>query len=59
MKSSMKDKVKGTFHEAKGKAKEIAGKITDNPTLEVKGKAENMAGKAQEKIGQVKKVLGN
>ncbi len=25
MKSSMKDKVKGTFHEAKGKAKEMAG----------------------------------
>ena len=59
MKSSMKDKVKGTFHEAKGKAKEIAGKITDNPTLEVKGKAEKIAGKAQEKVGQVKKVLGS
>ena len=59
MKSSMKDKVKGTFHEAKGKVKEVAGKITDNPELEAKGKAEKIAGKAQEKIGQVKKVLGN
>ena len=59
MKSSMKDKVKGTFHEAKGKVKEMAGKITDNPKLEAKGKAEKIAGKAQEKIGQVKKVLGN
>ena len=59
MKSSMKDKVKGTFHEAKGKAKEMAGKITDNPKLEAKGKAENIAGKAQGKIGQVKKVLGS
>jgi uncharacterized protein YjbJ (UPF0337 family) len=58
MKSSMKDKVKGTFHEAKGKVKEMAGKITDNPKLEAKGKIENIAGKAQEKIGQVKKVLG-
>jgi uncharacterized protein YjbJ (UPF0337 family) len=58
MKSSMKDKVKGTFHEAKGKVKEVAGKITDNPELEAKGKAEKIAGKAQEKIGQVKKVLG-
>ena len=58
MKSSMKDKVKGTFHDAKGKVKEMAGKITDNPKLEAKGKAENVAGKAQKKIGQVKKVLG-
>ena len=59
MKSSTKDKVKGTFHEAKGKAREVAGKITDNPDLESKGKAENIVGKVQGKIGQVKKVLGN
>ena len=59
MKSSMKDKVKGTFHQAKGKVREMAGEITDNPELKAKGKAEKMAGKAQEKIGQVKKVLGN
>lgn len=58
MKSSMKDKVKGTFHEAKGKVKEIAGKITDNPKLEAEGTGEMIAGKVQEKIGQVKKVLG-
>ena len=59
MKSSMKDKVEGTFHEAKGKVKEVAGEITDNPKLEAKGKSEKIAGKVQEKIGQVKKVLGN
>jgi uncharacterized protein YjbJ (UPF0337 family) len=58
MKSSMKDKVKGTFHEAKGKVKEMAGKITDTPKLEAEGKGEKIAGKVQEKIGQVKKVLG-
>ena len=58
MKSSTKDKVKGTFHEARGKAKEMAGKITDNPKLEAKGKAEKITGKVQEKVGQVKKVLG-
>jgi len=59
MKSSMKDKVKGTFHEAKGKVREMAGKISDNPKLEAKGKVEKIAGKAQKKSGQVKKVLGN
>ena len=58
MKCSMKDKVKGTFHEAKGKVNEMTGKVTDNPTLEAKGRAEKIAGKVQEKIGQVKKVLG-
>lgn len=58
MKSSTQDKVEGTFHNAKGKVKEMAGKITDNPELEAKGKAEKVAGKVQEKIGQVKKVLG-
>ncbi len=58
MKSSMKDKVKDTLHEAKGTVKEMAGKITDNPKLEARGKAEKIAGKVREKIGQVKKVLG-
>jgi uncharacterized protein YjbJ (UPF0337 family) len=57
MKSSMKDKVEGTFHDAKGKVKEMAGKVTDNPKLEAKGKAEKIAGKVQKKVGQVKKVL--
>ena len=55
----MKDEVKGAFHEAKGKAKEVAGKITDNPKLEAKGKIEKIGGKAQEKFGQVEKVLGH
>ena len=59
MKSSMKDKVEGTFHDAKGKVKEMAGKITDNPKLEAKGKAEKITGKVQKKVGQVKKVLGD
>jgi len=58
MKSSIRDKAEGTFHEAKGKVKEVAGKLTDNSKLEAKGKTEKIAGKAQEKVGQVKKVLG-
>ena len=58
MKSSNQDKVQGTFHEAKGKVKEMVGQITDNPKLEAKGKAEKLAGKVQEKVGQVKKIVG-
>ena len=49
--------MEGTFHEAKGKVKEIAGKLIDNPKLEAKGKAEKIAGKVQKKVSQVKKVL--
>jgi len=58
MKSSTKDKAEGKYHEVKGKIKEMAGELTDNPKLEAKGKTEKIAGKVQEKIGQVKKVLG-
>lgn len=58
MKSSIRDKAEGTFHEAKGKVKEVTGKITDNPKLEIKGKTEKLAGKVQGKIGDVKKALG-
>ena len=59
MKSSIRDKAEGTFHEVKGKVKEVSGKLSDNPELEAEGTGEKIAGKVQEKIGQVKKVLGN
>ena len=58
MKPSAEDKAKGAFHESKGKVKELAGKVTDNPKLQAKGMAEKIAGKAQGKLGQVKEVLG-
>ena len=58
MKSSTKDQAEGTFHELKGKVKEVAGKLSDNPKLEAEGTGEKIAGKVQGKIGQVKKVFG-
>jgi uncharacterized protein YjbJ (UPF0337 family) len=58
MKSSTKDQVEGKFHNVKGKVKEKAGNITDNPKLEAEGKDEKITGKVQEKIGQIEKVLG-
>jgi uncharacterized protein YjbJ (UPF0337 family) len=58
MKSSTKDRAEGTFHEAKGTIKKIAGKLSDNPKLEAEGAVEKIAGKVQGKIGQFKKVLG-
>ncbi len=47
------------FHEAKGKTKEVVGKLSDNPELEAEGTGEKIAGKVQTKIGEVKKVLGD
>ena len=59
MKPSTKDQAQGTFHQVKGAIKELAGQLSDNPKLENEGTDEKIAGKVQEKIGQVKKVLGS
>ncbi|MFA6412621.1 MAG: CsbD family protein [Syntrophales bacterium] len=58
MKSSTKDQMEGKFHQVKGKIKELAGELSDNPKLEAEGAGEKMAGEVQEKIGQIKKVWG-
>jgi uncharacterized protein YjbJ (UPF0337 family) len=58
MKSSTKDQAEGKLHELKGKVKEVAGKLSDNPKLEGEGTGEKIAGKVQDKIGQIKKVFG-
>jgi len=58
MKTSSQDKAEGQLHRIKGKLKEMAGVVTDNPKLEANGTAEKISGKVQEKIGQIKKVFG-
>jgi len=57
MKTSTKDQAEGTFHEVRGKAKEVIGKLSDNPKLEGEGLGEKIAGTIQKKVGQVEKVL--
>ncbi len=42
MKPSTKDQVKGKVHEVKGKFKEKAGQLTNDPGLAAKGKAEKV-----------------
>ena len=59
MKSSIRDRAEGAGRQAKGKAKEIAGRATNNPDLEGEGMGEQIAGTAQRKAGQVKKVFGH
>ena len=58
MKSSTQDKAEAMLHKVKGKVKEVAGEISDNPKLEAEGTVEKITGQVQEKIGQVKKVWG-
>ena len=58
MKSSKRDKMEGKFHQMKGKVKQIAGQISDNPKLEAEGTVEKIVGKVQEKRGHFKKVFG-
>lgn len=58
MKSSIQNKTEGKWHKIKGKIKQAAGKAVGNRDLEADGKAENTKGKVQEKIGQIKDVVG-
>jgi uncharacterized protein YjbJ (UPF0337 family) len=57
MKPSTKDQIKGKLHELKGKAKEKAGQVTNNPNLKAEGQAEQLSGKVQKKVGQLEKVF--
>ena len=57
MTPSTKDELAGALHEVKGKVKEKAGQVVNNPDLESEGRVENLAGKIQKKIGQVEKVF--
>jgi uncharacterized protein YjbJ (UPF0337 family) len=58
MKTSTHDKVEGGAHEVKGKVKEKAGHLTNDPNLAAEGTDEKLGGKIQKKVGDVKKVFG-
>jgi uncharacterized protein YjbJ (UPF0337 family) len=57
VKTSTQDQVKGKLHEMKGKVKEKAGQVTNNPDLAAEGRVEKLAGKIQKKAGQIEKVF--
>jgi uncharacterized protein YjbJ (UPF0337 family) len=52
-----KDRIKGSANQAKGKAKEVAGKVTGDSKLEGEGKADRLKGKVQNLIGGIKDSL--
>lgn len=58
MKSSTKDTAEGKMHQVKGKIKETVGEVVGNPDLATEGRIENLDGKVQDKLGQIKKVVG-
>ena len=52
-----KDRIEGSADQAKGKVKEIAGKVTGDAKLESEGKAQKIAGKVQNTIGGMKDAV--
>lgn len=49
-----KDRIEGSLEQAKGKVKEVAGKVTGDTKLETEGKADQVKGKVQNTIGGIK-----
>ena len=49
-----KDSIEGSLDQAKGKMKEVAGKVTGDTKLETEGKADQIKGKVQNTIGGMK-----
>ena len=49
-----KDQVKGRIEEAKGKAKEVVGKVVGNKELEQKGQIQTGVGKVEAGYGDLK-----
>lgn len=51
------DQTKGHIEEAKGKAKEVVGKLFGNKGLEQKGQLQNINGKVQVAFADVKEAV--
>ncbi len=57
MKTGIQNEIAGKAHELKGKIKEKAGELTNNPGLEGEGISERIAGNVQKKLGQVQRIF--
>lgn len=51
------NQTEGRKDEAKGKAKEVTGKVTGDKSLENRGKAQKIGGKTQSAFGDAKNDL--
>ena len=52
-----KDRIQGSFEQAKGKVKAAAGKATGDSKLEAEGKTQQVAGKVQNAVGGFKDTV--
>ncbi|GAL75778.1 protein YjbJ [Nonlabens ulvanivorans] len=56
----MSDKeLEGKWDQAKGKAKEEFGKLTDDKSTEAEGKTEQVKGEIKEGLGEAKRKIKN
>jgi len=52
-----KDRIEGAAEQAKGKVKEVAGKVTGDSKLETEGKVDQVAGKIKNTVGGLKDAV--
>jgi len=52
-----KDRVEGSAEQAKGKVKEVAGKVLGDKKTETEGKVDEVKGKAQNAAGGLKDAV--
>ena len=52
-----KDRIEGSAEQAKGKVKEVVGKVTGDSKTETEGKADQVKGKVQNAVGGIKDKL--
>jgi uncharacterized protein YjbJ (UPF0337 family) len=52
-----KDRIQGSAEQAKGKVKEVVGKVTGDSKLEGEGKADQLEGKVRNAVGGLKDTL--
>lgn len=51
------DRIEGSLKQAKGAAKEVAGKLTGDAKLKAEGKSDKLEGKVQNAVGGVKDAI--
>jgi uncharacterized protein YjbJ (UPF0337 family) len=52
-----RNRIKGSAEQAKGKVKEVAGKVTGDKKLRAEGKADKVSGKIRSAIGGLKDAV--
>jgi uncharacterized protein YjbJ (UPF0337 family) len=52
-----KDRIKGSAEQAKGKVKEVVGKVTGDSKTEAEGKADQVKGKVRNTVGGLKDAV--